>query len=177
MCIDKIYTQSPTHRREKYWTVLQALQTDGSMLGTRDHELHRQRRAQLNSYFSHQNVRRLEPVINDTLGNLLYRMEQWGKGQDVVQMNVPFRAATKDIIQSYCFGKGAKFLLMEDCNAKFFDVILPGRINHLGTHIFWLAKLLANLPPWLMIALLPRIGVIAQWMQVCLSSPMKVCLL
>jgi cytochrome P450 len=97
--IETIYSQNPKHDRERYWTVTRTLQADGSMLGSRGHALHRQRRAQLNSYFSQQNVRRLEPMINDTLGNLFSRMEQWGESEEIVHMNVPYRAATKDIIQ------------------------------------------------------------------------------
>ncbi|KIW06952.1 uncharacterized protein PV09_02613 [Verruconis gallopava] len=121
------------------------------MLASKDHDLHRKRRAVLNPYFSQQSVRRLEPVINDTLSNLLFRMEGWGRAGEVVNMNVPFRAATKDIIQ--------------DCNAPFFDVLTPQRICHLGTHVYWLAWIMARLPPSLMIALLPRVGVFAKFMQ------------
>jgi cytochrome P450 len=97
--IEKIYTQSPKHRRERYKTIVQTLQAPGSMLASKDHDLHRRRRATLNPYFSQQNVRRLEPVINDTLANLLHRMDRWGQSAEVVHMNVPFRAAAKDVIQ------------------------------------------------------------------------------
>ncbi|KAM5357937.1 hypothetical protein ACJZ2D_015753 [Fusarium nematophilum] len=161
--IDKLYSQSPKHRRERYRTFLQTLQADGSILATKDHDLHRRRRAVLNPYFSSQNVRRLSPVINETLSNLLRRMEGWSKDGRPVTLNRAYRAATKDVIQSYAFGEGEKCLDMEDCNAAFFDVITPQRICHLGTHVFWLAKLMANLPPALMTAILPRVGVFASF--------------
>ncbi|KIW66116.1 hypothetical protein PV04_08320 [Phialophora macrospora] len=98
--IDEIYAQSPKRRRERYKTVVQNLQAPGSMLATIDHDFHRKRRSVLNPYFSQQNVRRLEPVINDTLAALLHRMDGWAKTGTPIQMSVAFRAATKDIIQA-----------------------------------------------------------------------------
>ncbi|KAH6886986.1 cytochrome P450 [Thelonectria olida] len=162
--MEQLYSQSPKRRRERYRTILQTLQAPGSILATKDHDHHRRRRAVLNPYFSSQNVRRLSPVINDTLENLLRRMEGWAKAGEPVTMNRAYRAATKDVIQSYALGEGDKCLDMEDCNAAFFDVITPQRVCHLGTHVYWLAVLMANLPPALMIALLPRVGVFARFM-------------
>ena len=122
--IDKLYSQSPKQRRERYWTVLQNIQAPGSILATKDHDLHRRRRAVLNPYFSQQNVRRLEPVVNQTLANLLHRMNGWASSGAPIHMNVPIRAATNDIIQAYAFGEGKKYLEMEDCRLH------PGRPNN-----------------------------------------------
>ncbi|KAK7754831.1 hypothetical protein SLS62_003145 [Diatrype stigma] len=178
---EAMYMQSPRQRRERYRTVLQIMQAPGSILATRDHDLHRRRRAVLAPFFSQQNVRRLvEPVVNDTLANLLRRMEGWGCREEgcskpvVVQLNRPFRAATADIINAYALGTtsgghggGAtmRCLDMEDCNASFFDVMTPQRVVHLGTHVYWLAVLMASLPPSIMTTLFPRIGVFATFMQ------------
>ncbi|KAI2781412.1 cytochrome P450 [Daldinia loculata] len=156
MFIEKLYSQSPKQRRERYWTILQTLQATGSILATQDHELHRKRRA---------NVRRLEPAINDTLANLFYRMDGWAKVGEPVRMNVAFRAATKDIIQAYAFGEGDKCLDKEDCNTAFFDIMEPSRLAHLGTHMFWLANLLSNLPPKLMTTLIPKVGVFTSFVE------------
>lgn len=165
--IEKLYSQSPKHRRERYWTVLQTLQADGSMLATKDHDLHRRRRAVLNPYFSQQSVRKLEPIINQTLASLLHRMDGWARAGAPVKMNIAFRAATKDIIQAYAFGEGGeKSLETDDCNEDFFEPMRSHRVAHLGTHVFWLAFTMANLPPPIMIALVPRIGIFARFMQV-----------
>ncbi|KAI1845769.1 hypothetical protein JX266_008134 [Neoarthrinium moseri] len=133
--IEKLYPLSPKHRRERYKTILKTLQLPGSILATQDHDLHRKRRSVLNPFFSQQNVRRLEPIINDTLATLLRRMDRWAQRGDTVHLSAPFRAATKDIIQSYALGDSAKFLEMEDCNAPFFDVMGPSRVTHFGTEI------------------------------------------
>ena len=164
--IDKLYSQSPKRRRERHRTILQTLHTPGSVLATQDHDIHRRRRFVLNPYFSKQNVRRLEPVINSTLADLLWRMDGWAKDSAPVNVNRAFRAATKDVIQGYCFGESEKCLHMEDCNAAFFDVMTPQRIIHLGTHVYWLAKIMASLPPSIMTALIPRVGVFIVFMKV-----------
>ncbi|WPH01289.1 Cytochrome P450 monooxygenase astB [Acrodontium crateriforme] len=163
--IDKIYSQSPKQRRERAHTILNMLQSPGSILATKDHDLHRRRRAVINPYFSQQNVRRLEPVINTTLANLFRRMDGWAKDGHPVHMNKVFRAATKDVIQAYALGDGQRCLDEEDCNAAFFDVMTPQRIIHLGTHVYWLAKLLASLPPEIMSRLIPRVAVFMRFME------------
>lgn len=124
-CIETIYSASPKHRRERHATVLNMMEAQGSVLATKDHAQHRRRRAVLNPYFSPANVRRLEPVINETLSDLLHRMEGWAREGRPVHMNNAYRAATKDIIQAYAFGGGQKCLDMDDCNAAFFDVMIP----------------------------------------------------
>ncbi|KAI0838618.1 cytochrome P450 [Hypoxylon sp. FL0890] len=163
--IEKLYSQSPKQRRERYWTVLQTLQGPGSILATQDHDLHRKRRAVLNPFFSQQNVRRLEPVINDTLANLFYRMNGWADTGAPVRMNVAFRAATKDIIQAYAFGEGDKCLDKEDCNTAFFDIMAPSPLAHMGTHFYWLATFLSKVPPKIMMALVPKIGAFLSFVE------------
>ncbi|KAI1763998.1 cytochrome P450 [Hypoxylon sp. FL1150] len=163
--IEKLYSQSPKLRRERYWTILQTLQADGSVLATKDHDLHRRHRAVLNPYSSQQNVRRLEPVINDTLATLFYRIDRWAKAGAPVRMNIAFRAATKDIIQAYAFGEGDKYLEMEDCNTAFFDITAPHSLVHLETHFYWLTTLMTNIPPKIMTALTPHVGVFTSFLE------------
>lgn len=93
-------------------------------------------------------------------------MDGWARDGKPAEMNRAFRAATKDVIQAYCFGEGEKCLDMEDCNAAFFDVMTPQRIVHLGPHVRWLAVLLNNLPLSIMVRLAPRIAVFAEFVMV-----------
>ena len=129
--------------------------------------MHRRRRAVLNPFFSQGNVRRLEPVINDTLTNLLRRMDGWAQQGVPVGFNNPLRAATKDIIEAYAFGEGgAKYLDMEDCNKAFFDVAaVPRPITHLGTHFIWLSVFFRQVPPALMKKMIPRVGIFVTYME------------
>lgn len=150
--IDQLYAQSPHQRRERAQTVLNLFHKHLSVLPTRDHNLHRRRRAVLSRFFSQQNVRRLVPVINDTLADLLRRMEGWAKTDDPICINAAYRAATKDVIQAYALGEGQKCLDMEDCNAAFFETLSAGRFSHVGVHFHTLSVLLTKLPPSVIIA-------------------------
>ncbi|KAI1270337.1 cytochrome P450 [Xylariaceae sp. FL1019] len=165
--VDKLYSQSPKQRRERYWTSYQSFMAPGSMISSADHDMHRRRRATLHPYFSMANVRRLEPILNDTLASLLHRMEGWAKEGKPVQIQMGFRAATKDIIHSYAFGEGRsrKCLDMEDCNKGFFDCITPNRFSVVGVHFLWLMLMFSKLPPSVMLRLVPRIGIFAQFME------------
>lgn len=164
--IDVLYTQSPKHRRERYKTVIDPMNAPGSILATKDHDMHRKRRSILNPFFSKQNVRRLEPILNDTLETLLRRMDTWAAKGEPVRMSVPFRAATKDIIQTYAFGPGQKYLEMEDCNAEFFNALEPQRVCYLGTYFPRLCSFVASLPPEAVMWLNPRVGTFARFLIV-----------
>lgn len=164
--IDVLYTQNPRRRREKYKTNSDVVNAPGSSLATKDHDLNRKRRSVVYPYFSKQNVRQLEPIINHTLQTLLGRMNRWAYEGRPIRISVPFRAATKDIIQAYCFGPAESCLEMEDCNASFFDVLTPQRVCHLGTHFPRICALSAKLPPWLTILLIPRVALFANFIMV-----------
>ncbi|KAJ4252404.1 hypothetical protein NW762_011003 [Fusarium torreyae] len=149
--IDKLYTQSPQLVRERAQAVLNMFTTHLSMLPTRDHHLHRQRRSLLSKFFSQANVRRLVPVVNDTLENLHRRFEGWAKEGKPIVMNAPWQAATKDVIEAYAFGgTGLKCLDMEDCNRPFFQLLNQERATHVSVHFHWLMDAMIRMPPAIM---------------------------
>ncbi|CAK7226446.1 hypothetical protein SCUCBS95973_006202 [Sporothrix curviconia] len=161
--VDKLYTQSPRVRRERAYTVLRVFTRQISMLATRDHDLHRRRRAVLSRYFSHQNVRRLVPLLNETLENLLRRLDQHSceAGTDADGLPVPahlkmyFKATTKDVIQSYAFGGGQMCLDMPDLNEPLFRVLSMGRMAPTAVHFPWFIKGMRSLPTSVLIQLFP----------------------
>ncbi|KAJ4377178.1 hypothetical protein N0V83_000001 [Neocucurbitaria cava] len=144
-------------RRERAQTVLNLFHEHLSVLPTRDHQLHRQRRSVLSRFFSQQNVRRLAPVINDTLAHLFDRMEGWATTGKPFSLNAAYRAATKDIIQDYALGEGTKCLDMEDCNAAFFETLNSERLTHVTGHFHWFTVAMTKLPPKVIVALSPHI--------------------
>lgn len=73
--IDVLYTQSPQRVRERADTVLNMFVTKLATLPTKGHDLHRKRRSLISKFFSQTKVRRLVPVVNSTLENLLRRFE------------------------------------------------------------------------------------------------------
>lgn len=157
--INELYSQSPKKRRERHDSFADMISLEGSMLATRGHEEHRKRRAALNPFFSQQNVRKLEPVIHQSLMDLLHRMSGWAKDGSPVKILVGLRAATKDIIHSYAFGDApTRFLEMEDCNAPFFKVLDPSAAVHLRPYARWLTDFMEAIPPVLLVKLVPRVA-------------------
>lgn len=167
--IEQLYPQSPLVRRERAQPFLNMFSEHLSMLPTRDHYLHRQRRAVLSRFFSHQNVRRLVPAINDTLANLLTRMDGWARDGKPVSLNAAYKAATKDIIQAYALGDGEKCLEMEDLNAPFFEVLNSERITHVSVHFYSLMSLVLKMPPSLLVLLQPSIAGFVRFVEVTRS--------
>lgn len=129
------------------------------MITTIPHELHRKRRAALSPYFSSANVRRLEPIIQDSLTKLLGRLDSCYKSGQVLPITVAYKAMTSDIITSYAFGKSTNYLLKEDFNISFFETIASVfEVAHSMLHIAWLGPLIQALPIPLLVKLLPPMG-------------------
>ena len=136
------------------------------MLPTKDHQLHRQRRAVLSRFFSQRNVRLLVPAINDTLANLLDRMEAWARNGTPVALNAAYKAATKDIIQAYALGDGQRCLDLENLNAPFFEILKTERLSHISVHFHWIPTIMAGLPLWLLMVLNPSISAFVRFIEV-----------
>lgn len=163
--IDTLYVRGRAGRREKYETSLNMLQP-GSVLAAKDHDLHKRRRAVLNPYFSMANARRLEPVVHETLLNLFRRMDGWARMGVPAPMNLAFKATTRDIIQAYALGDGERCLDMDDLNAPFFNGIAPSRLSHFASHFPWIIRALEQIPPALIVKLVPKMVAFTNYMMV-----------
>jgi hypothetical protein len=145
---------------------------DEAVVATVSHELHRMRRAALNPYFSKASIRRLEPIIRDTVSNLLKRMDYHQKSGEILPMTVVYKAMTSDIINNYAFGKSSNSMDMEDYNVSFFDAveaIFEG--SHLSLQFGWLGPLMESLPMALTGKLMPGMAHLFKMQQVN-SSPL-----
>ncbi|KAJ5710309.1 Cytochrome P450 monooxygenase sdnE [Penicillium malachiteum] len=163
--IRTLYSGSPKNHREQAQTVLNMFHTDESVMSTRGHTLHAQRRKVLAPFFSRQNVLLLAPGIQDTAKNLLRRTEGWAQTEDPVLLKPAFQAATKDVIQTYAFGEGERCLDMEDLNAAFFKTLNTGRGCHINVHFHWLAVLFTKLPPAVIFAISPNVLSFARFVE------------
>jgi cytochrome P450 len=167
--IDQIYpAQAPDKKRERAYTVINKFLEELSVIPTKDHDLHRRRRAVLSPFFSQKNVRALVPTINETLANLLQRIEQAGASEEnsVLTLNPLVRAATTDVIQSYAFGSNPENVLIDDCNAGFFETMSPKEFTHTCGHFPWLGQILYMLPPSLVLKLNPSAETFIAFMKV-----------
>ena len=127
-----------------------------SIVSTIPHDLHRSRRAAISPYFSKSSIRRLEPVIAETLDNLLQRLDAAAKSGEVVPLSTAYKAVASDIITAYCFGESTGFLMRADYNSPFFEAVgKVFRICWLMTHVAWLGPLLNSIPTKVQVMLMP----------------------
>lgn len=136
------------------------------------HDLHRTRRAALNPFFSKASIRRLDPIIQRTLENLLKRFSACAKTGDIMTMKLVFNAATSDIISDYTFGACVDFLKRDDYNAPFFDSI-AGTFEFAWwlMHMPWLASLRHSIPAPVLPYIMPGKKSLFQMQRVCSPIP------
>lgn len=143
-----------------------------STVGTMPHDHHRSRRAALNPYFSKASIRRLEPVIAQTLDNLLRRLDDCAKSGEVMPLTVAYKATTSDIITGYCFGESTGFLMRNDYNSPFFDAVAKNfGLAWWMTHVAWLGPLLSSIPIDVQAMLMPGLDSLFRMQRVCHRRP------
>ncbi len=148
-------------------------------MGTIPHELHRKRRAALNPYFSKASIRRLEPVVQETIEKLLKRFNMYTKTGDIMPLNLAYKATTNDIIAAYCFGVNVDYLNMDNYNRPFFEAVAAwqGMLWWI-VYIPWLGNLMNSIPAPFMDLLMPDLESLWQMHRVRLQAPAaKVCVL
>ncbi|KAG4419362.1 hypothetical protein IFR04_007510 [Cadophora malorum] len=157
--IDPIYG-APGKRRDKYKIAINGFATPNAALGTTYHDVHRLRRSVLNPFFSKQNVRRLEPVLQRTLRKVLGRLEKSAKSGEPINTNLMYSATTSDIISDYCFGESYNNLDKEDFNEPFFSAFHEaGKGYHFACWNPWLVPTVRALPQSIVALFMPKLDV------------------
>ncbi|WDK14961.1 cytochrome P450 [Colletotrichum graminicola] len=105
----------------------------------------------LNSFFSGASVRRLEPILQDHMERMLFRMQESGTQCEVVELHYIFKACASDIITLYAFGDSFHFLDQSDYGVPYFRA---GEAFNSMTHVFgafpWLLTVASSAPGWLL---------------------------
>ena len=129
-----------------------------SIVSTPDHDLHRQRRNTLSSFFSVASICRLEPIIKDHMAKMLLRMEQSGKSGEVLQMHYVFKACASDVIAMYSFDDSFHFMDEPDYGRSYSE---STNVFFYLTHVFGMLPALAdfaqNAPIWLLKIFIPNL--------------------
>ena len=154
---DEVYS-GPSKRRDKWqWFYKLFGNTTTSMFGTLPHDLHRQRRAALNPYFSKQSVTRLTPVIQSLVDALCGRFRDAQKSGESVNLGVAYCGLTTDIITEYSFGKPYGFLTRPDFGSDFHALLVQGGlVSHLVKQFGWLFPMMQAMPTWFVAMVNPQ---------------------
>jgi hypothetical protein len=89
---DTLYSSSLATRKDRWSWYTAGLGLPDSTLGTVEQALHRRRRAALSPFFSKQNVRKLQPVVEERAAKLASRLEQLAATGEIVRINLAFSA-------------------------------------------------------------------------------------
>lgn len=90
---EKLYAGSGKKRNKYDWFTAQ-IGIPGSLFGTVDHDIHRMRRAALNPFFSMAAVRRLQPIIDDTMDSFMKRFVDFQSSEAPMVLNLAMAAFT-----------------------------------------------------------------------------------
>ncbi|KAK0729760.1 cytochrome P450 [Lasiosphaeris hirsuta] len=144
-------------RRDRWRFFTKQFGADGSGVGTIDHDLHKLRRSAINPFFSMQNVRSLQPVIEERVDALLARLSEDGRtSEKPIDVLYPFSAFTNDVINEYAFSKCDHLIEDPTYGKDVTDYLLTG--THYGKaiqHMEIILKLINALPEKLSAALVP----------------------
>ena len=79
--------------------------TNMAAVGTVNHDIHRQRRAALNSFFSKKSITELEPVIQTQVDKLCSKLNEAGRSQQIVNLSDALACLSADVISDCAFGE------------------------------------------------------------------------
>lgn len=178
--IDNIFA-GPGHRRDKGQIEANGLGNSPTTIGSRDHDIHKARRAALNPFFSTRNIRRLEPMVHEVLSKIFQRLEDARKkskaGDDVpVNLNLLYRAAAHDLIADYALGQGSVCFSREDLNAPYVEANHQMVLTwHFSTFFPWFTEIIRLLPVSIVLYLAPTVKHFIDSIQVSLSLSSFIC--
>ncbi|KAL0466680.1 cytochrome P450 [Neurospora intermedia] len=131
---------------------------DESIVATNDHDLHKLRRSAVGPFFSTQNTRALQPVIEERVDALMARLREHGKTNKGIPLNMMYAcsATSYDIISEYCFAKSEHAVEDPDFRAEITNGILTGsNYGKIFQHFPFLVPFLASIPPGMLAAISP----------------------
>lgn len=163
---DEVYGGA-TKKRDKWaWSAGQ-FGTYDTVIATVLHDLHRQRRAALNPFFSKRAVRELEPTIRAFVETLCRKLKQFQKSREPVNLQRAYAALTMDIITKYAFQKSYETLEAEDFAPQWAAAIdVSAEAVHVSKHFPLVLATMRSLPHWLVGILNPPILLLIRLQQV-----------
>lgn len=144
---DVLYVGSAKRRTDKSMWLVRQSWTRNATFKTIEHDLHRERRNQLSSFFSKASIRALEPLITRKIDRLCARLEEASETKKVISLTHAFVALTLDIISRVCFGFSYGCLELEDFAQDWYkEMVSASRTSNLVRHFPWIFQLTAFVP-------------------------------
>lgn len=142
---EKLYRQDG--RWNKYAWSYDAFSAKGSAICTADHDLHKQRRAPLNSFFSKASVASRQSIIQTRVNKLCQRIDEYANSKETLNLGVAISAFTGDVATEYILGKSYNNIDRQDFNVNMTSVLQSnGAIWRVSKHVRWLGPTMKSLP-------------------------------
>ncbi|KAK0390740.1 hypothetical protein NLU13_0243 [Sarocladium strictum] len=162
---DELYVSHKKLDKYRWWTNLAG--ADGSTFATVPHDLHRQRRAVLNPFFSAQSVAQVQPLIKAKVEKLCARFRSIAKTGEVVRLDAAFMALTMDVICDYAFAHDRKYLDEPDFMLLWKQTIIGAfEGGALGRLFPWMLPLMKKLPRAMVSAMDASVGHLLNWQDI-----------
>ncbi|KAH6665560.1 cytochrome P450 monooxygenase [Halenospora varia] len=144
---DTLYHSTNTNRKDRWIFYTQGLGIPASTLGTVEYALHRRRRAAMSSFFSKQNVRKLQPVVQERADLLVRRFEEVARAGGIINLEQAFAAFTNDVVMQYCFGQSDHRVETPGFDPTFYQTSFSAGVsNGVMRHMNFLLAFMNSLP-------------------------------
>lgn len=153
---DTLY--SLTDRREK-WNWIQArFDVPDAFISTPSHDLHRMRRAPLQSMFSKQKILNFEPYLQETLNKFARVLREYEKDGRPVRLDHAASAFSGDIVSEYAFATSLNSLESKDFADSLQDAFMTAtQTAHISLHFQWIIPIMNSLPDKFVLKLQPKL--------------------
>lgn len=142
-CFEKLYRQEG--RWDKHAWAYDAFGAPMSAICSIDHEIHKHRRAPLNTFFSKTNVSDHGHIIQGLATKLCEHMTR--VGGSIVNITAAVSAFTRDVAMEFVLAKDSKYLEHEDFSADMTNILQSsGAIWRVTKHIRWVGPLMKSIP-------------------------------
>lgn len=134
-------------RWNKYDWSYDAFAAQNSTICSVDHDMHRQRRAPLNPFFSKSNVSRKQDILQRLTDKLSDRLRGFAGSDSTVNLTAALSALARDVGAEFILGKRYGNLEAEDFNIGMTGVFSSGgKVWLLTKHVRWFGPLMKSLP-------------------------------
>jgi hypothetical protein len=160
--------------REKYDFYINQFNLRGSVFGTKDHKLHRARRAALNPFFSKGTINKLEPMLQFMVEKLCKRIEEYREAGQPLSMRPVYMCLTTDIISLYALNRSWNHLDSPDFSPFWVETIKATvQSGQVLKQFPWMYPLMNGLPKKIVGMLNPGLLMLLNWQKVFFLPKVK----
>ena len=150
---EKLYRQDG--HWDKYDWSYDAFGAPSSTICTTDHNLHKRRRAPLNTYFAKARVANRQDILRLRVNKLQARIDTAAASESTFNLGAALSALTTDVATEYIIGKSYDSLDHTDFNQNLMHMLQSsGGMWRMTKHVRFLGPMLKTMP----LSLLERIG-------------------